>query len=450
MAVNSRDLIRLAGWPRGVNNVAREDQLRDGIVGRDGSNAGELRVGENIDLDEEGKPSVRPGRQLAKALPGLHSVWAEDPWPLMLGGYDGSLIAFDSTLDHQAVATLTAPRAPIAFALGAGYAYWSNGFDCGRVRDDGTASPWAPEQPIGQPAVAANAAGGMHAGNYAVAITYLDETGRESGATLAVEVDVTEGQGIALTLIPQPVRADSAWIRVYCSAADGEGLRFVRDLPVGMTSFLIGVHEPGKLLETQFLEPLPAGEVLATHHGRLLVRRGRDLFWSEALHYGLGNLASNYLRFSAPGGLIAPIGEGEASGVFVDVAGRDGQPGSTYFLAGADPKVWRRVRAYPHGAVPGSLAHVEATALGVEATGRVPCWITDHGQFVVGLPGGRVQELHRDRFTANERMERASTALRTYRGMRSLIAAGRGGATSPFAIGDRASAEIWRDGVRIG
>lgn len=433
MAVRDRELLTFNGWPAGMNNRLAEEDLPPDAA----------RLALNVDFTDAGTPDSRRGRSLLKAMPGLHSLWADQPrFPLMLGAYDGNLVAFDRYLNEATVVALADPDAPLSFDIGTDHAYYTNGTDCGRISPAGDRDDWAPERPNGQPDVLPDAAGGMHAGTYQVAITYLDYLGRESGSTLAELVDVAEGGGIRLEHLPQPVAMGINAIRVYCSGADGTELHHVRDLAVGPTTAVFGAHTPGKSLATQFLEPLPPGQIVRFHRGRQFVFAGRRLHWSEALNYGQGNLARNYLGFASNGTLFESTGDGNDDGVHI------ADKTHTYYMGGDDPKSWRRRRVFEGGAVPGTAVRVEAKKLGLGGAGRVPYWLTTTGQFVLGLPGA-VDALHLDSYVAPINATYGSSTLLERRGVRHLVTALRGGEVSEFAMRDSASAEVWRNGVRV-
>ena len=361
-------LITLRGWPQGINNLSAETELEIGKAGPGGKVTGELRAAENLDLDAEGKPTQRAGYSQIEALPGLHSLYANKRFPLMLAVYDGQLVSFDRAHTRVARLALITRTSKMSYDFDAGRVYFTNGFDSGRIDEDGNVEPWGLKPPIGQPTLTASAVGGLAAGTYQVAITYLDGNGRESGSTLAADVDLATGQGIALTNVPQPTELSVTAVRVYATSADGSQLRYVRDVPVGMTSTSIGVHTPGKPLATQFCEPLPAGQIVRIYRGRMYVVRDRVLYWSEALNYGQGVLAGNYLSFNDPGTLLEGVHTDTSAGMFATFGKR------TYFFTGSEPKQWQRAIAHPYGAVPHSSTLGDAQHLDLETAGEVPFW----------------------------------------------------------------------------
>lgn len=442
MGVKDAALERLLGWPQGLDNLSAEDQLPIGTRTRDGRTIGSLRVAENVDIDAKGKVASRAGYSLISALAGIHSLWADPSFPYMLAVYNGSLVMFDTNEVRTTVVTLSAPAEPMSYAVHAGWVYYSNSFDSGRFDGD-RRQDWAIFPPLGMPVLTLQpTVGGLDAGMYQIATTYFDNDGRESGASEYDQLEVPAGGGILLSAIPQSADPDVSSIRVYASKANGKVAYSVRDLPAGTATFLLGAGQRGKALETEFQEPLPAGHIVRFHNGRQYVMRGKDLYWSEALHPGQGKLQANYLRFAARGDLVEGVGEGPQAALYVAAGQR------TYLLSGADPEKWNRRIAHPHGAVPGSSLMIDNTDTDGESSGRVPFWLDTDGQFLIGTPAG-VKPLHKDQYAAPTGVERASTVMRHSGGTRHLISVLQGGQASGLAVTDTADAEVWRDGVRL-
>lgn len=441
--VPSSDLIALRGFPQGINNRAAEEAVPPGA----------LRAAKNVDIDDAGKPRRRPGAELVAPLAGLHSLWATDRFPFMLGVHDGAPVAIDHAEDVTALPlALQRPDLPMSWDYAARRVFFSNGVDHGEILTDLTVRPWAPEAPGGQPfAEAVTGSGGLAGGTYQVAITFIDAHGRESGASLPVEVVVAAGQGIRLTGFPAAHDPSTALVRVYCSRPNGDLLYAVQDLPVGLPTFVLGAHSEGALLNKLFLTPMPACSIIRAYGARLVGARGRALVWSEPFQYGLTNAHRNYSPHDGELVMIESAGDAESEGLYVATAAAGGRrAGRTYYLTGPTPTGWQRVIAHPDGVVPGSPTKLPAEALGVQASGLVPVWLTDSGQFVVGLPGGAVVQLHADRYVAPAGAEHASIALREIGGMRHLVATLSGGQVSGMAAVDIAEAEVWKDGARIG
>lgn len=438
--VNDAELIQIAGFS-GLNNVDREFAA---VLAGDprGPRVAPLRAAENVDIDNALKLRTRRGWSRLLAAPNARGVWSAD-------GLGWGLVAFGEEL-HQVqgdgstavVATGLDPNATPCYAEINGVAYWSDGRTIGRVFADGSTARVGCEQPAGQPLVSPAAAGGLAAGIYQVAITYQDATGQESGAGMAVELDVQAGQGIQLQGIPQPSDPTTR-VLVYATAPNGEELFLRAQLPAGVTSAVIGVGPEGRKLETQFLAPMPPGQMMAAANGRLYVMSGNALWYSEPLRYGLTRPAANWITYAGTPSLLLAVGSAEAgSGLFVAAGAR------TYWQSGADPRNWQRVIAYPHGAIAGTGMVAPGSYFGLETTQLVAYWLASNGVFCIGSPGGSVSPFSERTFVA-DLADQGASLLREVDGIRQAITVTRGSMRSSFGLRDEASARVFRNGVEI-
>ena len=451
--VPDKALLHMKGFPLGVNNLAKEGDV---VSDEDGNPIG-LREGENIILSDSGKPSRRDGQTLQAELPGLHSLYANKLFDWMVGVYSFTdknglqtcLCGFNSSLEQtRFTSDLVEHYNPMSYDVVASSLYFTNGRDSGRVTESGVCQAWGTEMPGGQPTVSVfTTGGGLQAGVYQVAITYLADSGEESGASLPTELEVSEGQGISLTNIPQPIGGNVSWIRVYASPADGDVMYAVTDLPVGTTNYLLGHHVPGRALDKLFLTPMPAGQIVRAFNGRLHVATGRVEVFSEAMHYGLTKRHENYVSYHDTITLMERAGEAEGSGRFV--AAGSGDKGRTYYVTGTDPKQWQRTIRYPHGAVPNSAVQVDVKNFGMEYSGILPVWLATDGNIVMGTPGGQIIQLHSANFVGKVNSDHATIAVRDFKGIHQMIAVQRGGGVSGLVTGDTVETEVWRAGVRI-
>lgn len=433
--VPPKSLVSFPGWPQGIDNKSREDAVP----------GNRLRAAFNVDIDAQGKTTRRQGFALADALPGAHSVFASERYNLMLVATHNALYGYDPQLTRQQLATLTTD-APLSCATVADKVYYSNGRDTGMLAANGERREWAPEAPGGQPTLAVNtAAGGLDAGKYQVAITFLDAYGRESGATLAAEIDVEQGQGIALSNFPVPASADIEYVRIYCSPPNGDMMYLAQDIPVVVTQFLLGRHRPGRPLDKQFLSQMPACSIVRAYGGRLYGAVGRVLVWSESLMYGMYRQSENWRAFESDITMIEPAGEAEGSGLFVATADR------TYFVASPSVSTAQRTLAATTGVVPNSSLQVETESFALRGVAGVrPIWLDADGVLTLGLDGGQVLRLHDKWYGGPADAEHATLAFRNYRGASHIVAALRGGnAATGMRASDTAEVEVWKGGVRI-
>lgn len=422
--VSDKQLVRMPGWPGGVDNrspeqaLTRDDQGKAVIA---------LRAAENVDLTTAGKARRRGGygQMLAGGL--VHSLWREPLWPFALVVIDGALCAFTGGDTATTIIGGLEPGLPVSYALAADKVYWSNGQQRGVVLADGTAAPWGCPAPGGQPTVTALDTGGLDAGTYQVAVTWQLAIGEESGAALASTVTVPAGGGIALADIRAPEDPAVASVRVYVSPADGDVLYHTVDLAPGLPAATVGKGRRGMPLATQFLETMPAGQIVRWFNGRLYVASDHVLCWSEALRYGLTHPVNNRMTFGGgPLELVEPVGAGtEAPGVYAAAGKR------TYWLGGTDPATWTQRIAYPHGAVAGTGLVVAGDVFGLDSSAPVAYWMADNGVAVLGLPGGQVLPL-RDKQVVGPLAKRGASLLREQAGLRQVVTALR--ETSPNGL----------------
>lgn len=433
MTVNDKELLRISGFPAGINNVEREDSLprnEDGI-------ATALRQAVNVDITNAGKIQRRRGWRKVLSLVDAHSGFGG--WPdAMLLVSAGELRAVTGPGPDNL--TATALRAgmgqEVSYAPVNDDCYYTDGLVLRRVTPglvDAIAAVTCPAQPT----CTASATGGLPAGDYQVAVTNLVD-GFESGSSLATLVTVEQGGGILLTdLTHDP---DATHIRVYLTGADGDVLYWARDIPAGASQWLIGAGVRGKVLETQFLYPLPAGHLLRELNGRLYSCRDNVVQWSETMRYGLTR-GDNYLRIGTRICLFEPVGRGANAGIYASGGKR------TIWLPGADPKQWQQLVVRSTSAVPGTGCSVPAAWFNLEGVqGDVAFWVDSEGVMCLGLPGGQIMPVTEGRVAMPVNALRGAVLLQQRSGVRQVIAALLGGGANMLAASDSAVATIRKHG----
>lgn len=434
MGVNDSELVKLNGFPKGINNVAAETSVPGGA----------LRAAINVVLDDAGKLSRRQGYSKVIYADGIHSLYSHERIYYMLAVTEAGFVSIDETLGVTPIADVSRITAPMYYDTAEFHVLCGNGLENFRVTLDGTAHPLSPPQPAGQPTVAVNTvAGGLNAGEYQIAVTFFDALNRESGSTLSAIATVPEGGGIVLSNFPTDARATS--IGIYMSQPNGDILYLVDvvDTPAPV-SRLLGRLTYGRQLDTQFLVPMPPLTHLALSNGRLHGASDNLHVWSEALNYGLTNPATNYAIYNDKITLIARFGEAANAGVYLSAGKR------TYYMDGPDPAAWQRVIAHPFGAIPGSLTYVESAELGLDVLGVVPVWMDTRGELIAGMPGGRIVRLHKDNYVGPENADSAASIYTSINGTGQLLAVARGGVVNSAQVGDSVDAEICRNGVIVG
>lgn len=439
MGVSDKELVAVGPWPAGVDNLNRETSL---ARSDDGKRVVALREAVNVDVDRQGFVTRRRGYGQELSGARVHSLWAGGRFPYMLYADGDTQLACATGGTTIQVRDGLAARA-ISYAITGDRVYCSNGQQAWCVHANLDARPWAVESPTGQPACQPSTDGGLDAGDYQLAITYLDARGEESGTGQAVSVAVPADGGIMLPDIPQPSAASVVRVRVYVSGANGDVLYQARDVPVGQLSALVGAGNRGRPLVTQFLSPLPPGHIVRAGAGRLWVASGRALRWSEALRYGLTHATKNVRSIGEHVNLMEYVGDGgDAPGLFVADDKR------TYWLGGADPAAMSLRIAYSYGAVPGTGLTVPGNLFGLDTTVLVAYWLSRNGVACLGLPGGVVVPM-RDAQIVAPMADRGASLLREVNGVRSVVTTLSGAYPQAVAVGDRASARVYRNNIEI-
>lgn len=437
--VSDKELIPLGPWPAGIDNLNDETNL---ARSDDGKRVIALREAVNVDLPRTGWPRRRKGYERIVQGTRVHSLWAHSSFPFLLFADGASQYGMTPAGTPWQIRAGLAPR-EIGYGFAAGDVYCSNGTQAWRVDQDGGISPWAVESPAHQPTLTATSDGGLDAGAYQIAFTFLDAEGRESGTGKAVTVQVAAGGGIALTDIPQPTSPDVVRGRIYATNANGDVLQQARDVLTGQAQAMLGAFTPGRPLATQFLEPLPACDIVRTLGGRLYTARGNVMRWSEALRFGLSSLKNNVRTVGERIDVMEAVGEGtDGAGLFVSDHKR------TYWFGGADPTKQPRQIAYGYGAVRGSSVIVPGNVFGLQTTMPVAYWIAANGVALLGLPGGQIVPL-RERQVVAPAASRGASLFREADGIRQVITALSDAQPQGLAVRDRVSGRVYRNGVEV-
>lgn len=245
-----------------------------------------------------------------------------------------------------------------------------------------------PPAPVAQ----ADSSGGLPEGRYGLVYTYLSNTGEESAASSLTLVDVPANGGIFVLAPPVPIEATVAKVRIYATLANGDVLYRVAERPVASAAGLIGADAvPGAACSTRFRARMPSGRYVRYWHGRLMVARGRTLYFSDAMNYGLYDPRSGFVQLPTRVTFIEPV-EG---GVFV------GQTDGVVFLAGDGPEKWSMVRTGAAVPFPGSSTVISGGDLSADwadAAVRYAVWMSERG-YAFGQPNGTVIEPQKTRIS---------------------------------------------------
>jgi len=427
------DMLTVDGWPGGVNNRARETEN----VNLD--NRLKIPVGEflssavNVDLTRKGKVLRRRGYASVEAGY-THSLWRVGDAPFALMVRDGQLCKI--TAPEPLIVELQAVELsrPMSYTTVNDRVYFSNGLDKGYVDFDGAVHPWGMVIPA-PPALTLSGGLGLNAGRYQVAVTYTGADGEEGGSSEVAVATVVQGGGITATMTAAP--ADAMLRSVYVTQANSEVFTLYSTLPVATLTLNIGQAGmgAGRVLETQHLEPVIAGDIVRYYNGRIYFAVDNAVFFTEALRYGLVRYSQALYMMPKPVTLLEP----SEDGIYV------GYGDTVVFLGGSNPYEVSNSRVNSRGPVVGTGTRVPGYFLERELE-HVPVWWTQQGGMVAGYPGGETKQLTQDRLAVPS-FGAGAILAREREGMRHLVSTLRQPGDNSFGASDSVVAEIRRNAV---
>lgn len=403
----------------GLNNLLHIAAL---TVYDKGRAAGQyLRHAFNVDLDPAGRVQRRAGYTLVESMSGAHSLWSDGARTLFVRA--GALYEItDLSAFTEALLTSLAADDTMRYESINGDVYFSNGTDSGRLLSGASApEPWALATPSAP--VVSLTTGNLLAGSYLLSLTFSRASGEEGGASPAQSVELLATGGINVTLPSGPPGA--AFINLYLSARDGEAMTLNTSVAVGIGSVVLDSLSAGVALATEFLEPQPAGNLLAEHYSRLLVADGGRMTVSQPRRPGMLLPSKGFVRFPDDITNVVPC----AGGVYVTTTAR------SYWLDGPDP-VEAAIRVIlPYGASAGSRFKLPNDP-------RVG-WFGDQG-LVLADEAGAARAIQGETL-ATDTADTAVTLVREVSGQTAVLAVLSGNVTpSPLAQTDVATEEAER------
>jgi len=421
------------GWPGGVNNRIRETEQAIMREGESIPSSQFLRKALNVDLTQEGHPIRRRGYSLHTAGY-AHSAWGCDQLGMFCVVLDGQLLAGPDP-DNLYVISEVNRYNPISYAFVNDTVYYSNGQLLGEITYAFQARPWgvptAPRPTVAGPA-AANPNGWSETRQ--VSVTYIDHYGREGGASEPVLVGA---DGNFTVTIPMPLPGTVKEARVYVSQINSEILYHAQTMLVSDTVTITPADVgKGKELDTLNLQPPMPGQLVADFNGRIFVARNSKILFTEPLRYHLTRPAQGIYMFPDYVTMMQP----STDGIYV------GTSRGVVFLSGTDPYDVTQIHVSPHAPVERAFTRVagEKFGLGVE---DVPVWWGRDGVMVVGLPGGQVRQLTRDRL-AVPKFEAGAASIREYEGMSHIVSTlRRGEGMNPMGATDTVVAEVRQNNI---
>jgi len=388
---DEKGVLTMDGWPGGINNRIRETEqsaMRDGLTI---PSSQFLREALNVDLTAEGHPLRRKGATNLET--GFsHSLWVSEKLGVFCIVKEGVLYfspEADTSLAYDSIAVnrfLTVSYADLNNSI-----YWSNGSDMGgfhlptrTIRNWGI--PVGP-QPLNAGVASHDTTGKICASELQrlVAITYVDQYGIEGGASelTIVGADATE------VVIPGPFPPNVIEAKAYVADTNSETLYYIGSV-FGAGSVAIppdcSAAGIGAVLKNASLKPPLPGQLVAHYRGRILIARNQTVYFSEPLNPHLTQPSRGIFLFPEYVTLLEPA----ENGVYV------GHKQGVVFLEFDNPYEVRQRPVSNYAPVENTAARMPGQRLG-QAVDELPVWWSADGVLMVGLPGGQLTELTRDR-----------------------------------------------------
>lgn len=398
--------LRFGPWPKGMNNRQPDYALPDGT----------LRNLVNIDVDNAGQLHRRSGHTRVYAGANCRGGFSCPLGTYFIRGADLCKLNDDDT----ATILFSGVYGPTpTYAFFNDVVYFSDGLitktlTAAGVREWGVAVPAAP--------VVYATGGLMPEGSYLVAVTSVDSTGAESGASdLAVGVIPTETTG-SLVVAGLP---SASITRVYASTPNGETLFMVAELAAGVSSYTITDAElgTGAPLVTQQICPPPAGQIVREYAGRLYIASDRVLWVTEPYAPGWVNLVGGFIMQADYITVVEPV----EAGVWV-------VSDATYFFQGAGPENFSVLTKAHYGAVYGTSTKIPYTDNVV--------WYSPKG-LILGSGDGQMQNLQEADVAPHDGSSGA-VLLREQDGLRQAVVSVQGATVSQLAATSFMEMEVIR------
>jgi len=397
-----------------MNNLSPDDSVPPG----------KARNIVNCDVDDYG--NVRFPRQgSAKVYSGsdCHS-WFSHETDTSLGLFVEGGVLKRLNSDLTAASLKTVGDSKMSYCRLGDTVFFSNGIVSGRHKFE-TLFEWGVDNPPIQPTATVTQTGGMYAGDYLVAITWLSN-GEESGSVNARVVSVQDGGGIRLTAFPEPP-AYVDTVAVYVSSVNGADLYLYDEFPASADEVTVRYFVGTIKLEYQFVQKVKPGLGLTVHNGRIYWRDGSMIRFTDAHRYGTYS-AFNYIPFEDEVTNIVSL----PTVLFVTTRK------AIYRVDGIDTDQMTLITVKTCGAATDSVCYDEVD--------KVAYVMSDRGFILLAQEG--VKELHGDQVIPPT-FNRGVTAILSQNGFRKLVFVGQNAVAHALQHPEYSASEVARKGSNL-
>ena len=271
----------------GINNKARSESMPEGYA----------RSAINVDMDNAGNARNRPGfTQLYSG--DCHSFWKR----YFVEGGDLKYLNADNTATTIKTGV---GNEEVSYTTIADRIYYSNGSVVGSIIN-GSFQAWGIDRPTFQPTTTASSHGGMFAGDYQVAITWL-RNGEESGTINGSSISLDDGEGIRLSNFPVPP-GDITQVAVYVSSTNGKTFWLYNEYPADVSEVFVSSAISTIPLRTQFANKPQPFTIVQSHYGRIYGAIGKYVYFSNPQNYGLFDTNNYWVLPDSVTGIVSVPG----------------------------------------------------------------------------------------------------------------------------------------------
>lgn len=403
------------GWASGVNNTAADidilpSQLRDAV---------------NVDIRDSGTPKRRTGYTALPITDPVQSVFAAKDFFLYKSG--PIITSVNTALETIDTQSGFEPASHLACVNINGDLYVSDGRKSAKMyASTGVITDWSIPAPSTAPTLSVTT-GTLPAGTYMVCTTNVSAYGEESPASSITTITLESEGGIIVSGLSANPDAVVDNVRVYASHADGAELYWNGyAVAAGTTYTTINSTAYSHALETRGMARVPVGDVLALSAGRLCSAKGRFVYYSAPLRFGVCKPDTDFLYFTKPVTLMY----GTANGLYVCA-------GKTYYIANLGSEDMSQTELLPYGAVKGTLAVLK------DNVGAL--WMSDAGVVRAIAAGPEITNLSIPRGVAINAARSGAGIIRQHDGMQTAIFVNNSPEGTLMASGDFFNAEVIRN-----
>lgn len=353
--------VNLGPWIKGIQNLYDPAMTPQGCVVE----------ADNVLIESDG--SVMPRAGYAPVTTNVHSLFKHKN--VVYGLYNGLVCElYESTARPL---SNTAIVGKVTWGVLNDEPVLTNSTILARV-SDGKVKQLGVEMPVPDPVSAMSPTLPLEAQNGEYAISFVNEDGEEGPLSPL-------GTGFM-----EPTEPTVVGTRIYAPTSTTVYEKGEEKQQLGGMLYLVGstgeagAKAPlGTPAETMNKARMPGGNFVRYWRGRLLVARGRTLYFSDPLRYGLYDQSRGFVTFEAKIDFIESI----ETGIFVALRNI-----GVVFLAGDSPEKWERRLADVVTAQPGASGLIPTALMDLKLQQKpewVAVWMTNKG-FALGLPSGNV------------------------------------------------------------